>query len=72
MYKLLFAKRYEKDYVLAAKRGYDLGLLDSIVQQLINGETLAPKYRNHKLTGNYVDCYECHNKTGLAFGISKE
>jgi mRNA interferase YafQ len=28
--------------------------------QLTKEESLDPKYRNHKLTGNYRDHWECH------------
>lgn len=37
-----------------------MGLLKDIMSMLINEETLAPKYKDHKLIGDYKDHRECH------------
>lgn len=53
--------RFEKDYKRAGKRpDWPLPELQRIVRALAVGEPLAPKYRDHKLSGDYGDCRECH------------
>ena len=44
------------------KRGYDISLLEEIVNKLANGEELPERNRDHALTGNYKGCRECHIK----------
>ncbi len=31
-----------------------------VLDTLLAGETLPKKYRNHKLSGEYEGCFECH------------
>ena len=44
----------------AKKRGYDLSLLDDVVDTLAKGLPLDQKYKDHNLIGNYKGCRECH------------
>lgn len=44
------------------KRGYDMSLLNDVIDTLRQGRPLAEKYRNHQLTGEFVEYYECHIK----------
>ena len=37
-----------------------MDLLESVLQMLLQGETLPIKYRDHALIGNYVGFRECH------------
>ncbi len=60
MLEIVLSNRFKKDLKLAAKRGYDLNLLDSIVEKLANRETLEEKYHDHALAGNYSGFRECH------------
>lgn len=60
MYEVVLSNRFRKDLKLAAKRGCDLALLNSIVDRLAQGETLPAKHRNHSLTGDYIGFRECH------------
>lgn len=59
-YKIVPSRRFKRDLRNAKKRGYDLDLLECIVDTLAAGETLEPKYKDHALVGNYKDCRECH------------
>ena len=45
---------------LIVKRGYDLNLLDTVVEKLANDIPLEERHRDHALTGNYVGFRECH------------
>jgi len=61
MLKLRFTNNFKKDYRLLKKRGYDLNLLDEVVETLLRGEKLDSKYRDHILLGNkYKGLHECH------------
>ena len=60
MYEVVLSNRFRKDLKLAAKRGCDLALLNSIVARLAQGETLPAKHRDHSLTGDYIGFRECH------------
>jgi len=44
------------------KRGFDLNLLDKVVDELRQGNPLDEKYKDHMLKGEYAGFHECHNK----------
>ncbi|MBS4021388.1 MAG: type II toxin-antitoxin system YafQ family toxin [Dethiobacter sp.] len=49
-----------KDYKLMKKRGYNMGLLQEVLQTLLEEKPLAEKHRDHALVGNYTGFRECH------------
>ena len=59
-YKIVPSGRFKRDLRNARKRGYDLDLLDAVVNTLAAGEPLEPKYKDHSLNGKYKSCRECH------------
>lgn len=59
-YNIVSSTKFKKDLKLAIKRGYDISLLDEVIDILCNGRTLADKYRDHSLSGNFSGCRECH------------
>lgn len=60
MYKLRTTSKFRKDFKLASKRGYDLDLLESIVEQLLAGTPLPEKHKDHALLGRWFGKRECH------------
>ena len=60
MLEVVLSNRFKKDLKLAAKRGCDLSLLESIVHQLAAQQPLPEKNRDHDLTGDYIGFRECH------------
>ncbi len=52
--------KFQRDLKKVQKRGYDILLLTDIIKKLANGEQLLEKNRDHSLTGDYVNCRECH------------
>ena len=60
MLEIITTSASDKDYKLLKKRGYNLKLLQEVVEKLANEEVLPAKYRNHQLIGNYVGYMECH------------
>lgn len=62
MLNILLSRQFKRDLKSARKRGFDLTELSPIVNMLAEQKTLAPKYRDHKLSGNYDGFRECHIK----------
>lgn len=56
------------------KDGYNLELLEKVVDTLARGEKLDDKYRNHLLKGKYKGYYDCHIQPDwiLIYKIEKE
>ena len=42
------------------KRGKDMRKFKEVLQTLVEGEQLAPQYRDHPLLGQYIGSRECH------------
>jgi mRNA interferase YafQ len=62
MFTLKYSKRFKKD-LKSFKHDKDLLLLlASVLDVLIEGKTLARKYHNHQLLGEFSGCFECHLK----------
>ena len=59
-YHIKFTTAYKKSYKRAKKRGFNLKLLDDVIEELRQGNILAPKYRDHELRGNWAGFRECH------------
>ncbi|MDE7362450.1 MAG: type II toxin-antitoxin system YafQ family toxin [Oscillospiraceae bacterium] len=59
-YGLVLTSMFKKDLKAAKKSGYDLQLLNDVVDTLAMGLPLDKKYNDHKLSGNYQGCRECH------------
>ena len=59
-YEIKNTTQFKKDYKLAKRRGLNLNLLKDIVTKLANGETLAPKHKDHSLSGNWTGHREFH------------
>ena len=60
MLKFRYSNQFKKDYKLMKKRGYDINKLKDVIQLLIEGKTLPPKYNDHYLNGKYKGFKECH------------
>ena len=60
MLQLETTGQFRKDYKRVKKRGYDMNLLENVIQTLLEEMLLAEKYRDHPLTEKYSDFRECH------------
>ena len=60
MLEIVPSNRFRKDLKLLRRRGCDMALLEEVIDRLAAGETLAPKYRDHQLTGDYDGFRECN------------
>ena len=59
---IVWTSQFKKDYKTAMKRNMDISLMDDCIRMLAQRVTLAPKYRDHDLTGKWVGHRECHVK----------
>ena len=59
-FRELLEDKFNRDVKLAIKRGYNLQLLDDVVEMIAEQQLLPPEYKDYKLIGNYSGCRECH------------
>lgn len=59
-YDIVITSKCKKDIIRANEQGKDINLLFDIINQLSDGKTLDPKYKDHKLSGKYIGKRECH------------
>lgn len=52
--------RFKRDIERMGKRGRDMRKFKEVLQTLVEGEQLAPQYRDHPLLGQYTGSRECH------------
>lgn len=52
--------KFQRDVKRIHKRGYDISLLTDIIKKLADGQQLPEKNRDHSLSGDYINCRECH------------
>lgn len=62
MYNISFSNKFKKDFKLCKKRGCDISKLEEVIAILQKTGKLPTKYKPHKLSGNYANCWECHIK----------
>lgn len=60
MLTIKYETSFKKDFKKIVKRGYDIRLLEEVIEILANGNELPKKYKDHNLIGDYADCRECH------------
>ncbi len=61
MYRPRYTKSFNKDIRRIERSGsHDIEKLKVVIRKLINGEPLEPRYKDHKLTGNYKGHRDCH------------
>lgn len=58
--KVESTKQFRKDYIRAQKQGKDLAALDRVMREIIAGNALDRKWRDHSLKGNHAGIRECH------------
>lgn len=60
MLEVVLSTRFKKDLKTASKRGYNLELLNDVVDKLASRQQLPEKNRDHELSGDYSGFRECH------------
>ncbi len=52
--------QFKRDVKLAIKRDRDISKLKTVMEKLVHEEPLDPKFKDHKLVGDYKNHRECH------------
>ena len=60
MLTIKYQAAFKKDYKRIVKRGYDMRLVEKVIELLANQKPLPEKNRDHQLSGDYAGCRECH------------
>ena len=60
MLELVTTGQFRKDYKRLKKRGYDMKLLEEVIESLQKEQALAQRYRDHGLLGDDAGFRECH------------
>ncbi len=60
MLTIKYYSAFKKDYKKLLKRNYDMSLLEEIIQRLAEEQPLPDRCRNHRLSGEFSRCWECH------------
>ena len=60
MLNIVWKSQFKKDFKKISKHQKNLEKLSYIVKEIQQGKALSAKYKNHKLKGDYIDCWECH------------
>ncbi len=60
MLEVILSNRFKRDLKVIKKRGYNLDLLNDIVDKLAAENPLDAKYHDHSLTGDFIGFRECH------------
>ena len=50
----------QESYKRILKQGKDESKFEALIAKLISEQTLEDKYQDHKLSGQFKDCRECH------------
>lgn len=60
MLTLVTTGQFRKDYKRVKKRGYNMEMLETVIDLLLNEQPLDERYQDHGLVGNYIGFRECH------------
>jgi len=59
-YDILFSNQFKRSYKRCIKRGYNKTLFEKVITILSESGTLPPRYKPHKLIGEWAGLWECH------------
>ena len=59
-YDIIITNSCKRDIKRASKQGKNINLLFDVIDQLSDGKQLDPKFKDHKLSGNYEGKRECY------------
>ena len=57
---LHYTNQFKKDYKRVKKQNKDLYKLRAIIEELVAGQLLESKYKDHQLFGNWKGHRDCH------------
>lgn len=57
---LHYTTQFKKDYKRIKKQNKNLAELRAVIEKLVSGQLLEPKYKDHQLSGNWKGHRDCH------------
>ena len=57
---LHYTTQFKKDYKRTKKQNKDIAKLRAVIEKLVAGQLLEPKYKDHQLSGNWKGHRDCH------------
>ena len=60
MLTIKYQTGFKKDYKRIKKRGYDIRLLEKVIERLASCQPLDARYHDHALSGEWTGFRECH------------
>lgn len=57
---LHYTTQFKKDYKKIKKQNKVLSKIRIVIENLLDQQTLEPKYKDHQLTGNWKGHRDCH------------
>ena len=57
---LHYTTQFKKDYKRVKKQNKDIAKLRAVIENLVAGQLLEPKYRDHQLSGSWEGHRDCH------------
>lgn len=60
MLTIRYEVSFKKDYKRIKRRGYNIRLMEEVIDLLVQKKPLPERYKDHGLVGDYVGFRECH------------
>lgn len=57
---LHYTTQFKKDYKRIKKQNRDISKLRAVIEKLVEGQSLEPRFRDHQLYGNWEGHRNCH------------
>lgn len=57
---IIYSIQFKRDYKKIKKQNKELNKLRMLIEKLVSGERLEPKYKDHQLTGELKGYRDCH------------
>ena len=57
---IVYTTQFKKDFKKIVKQGKDISKLETLIDLLIEGESLPQKYKDHSLIGKWKNHRDCH------------
>ena len=57
---IIYTTQFKRDYKKIKKQHKELNKLKLLIEKLVSGEKLEPKYKDHQLAGEFKGYRDCH------------
>lgn len=57
---IIYTTQFKRDYKKIKKQNKKLNKLKVLIEKLVSGEKLEPKYKDHQLSGEFKGYRDCH------------